>query len=343
MNTLSDLATGKYLEVNDSFCRVSEFSREDVIGKTAIELGWISKDERMRMVQELQQTGRVNGMELALRSKNGQNIIARYWGTVIRSTEGDKLFSAAEDITERKQADYLFRESEKKYRVLIDNLSAGVLVHNADTSVILVNEAAASLLGLSEDQMLGKTAVDPYRCFLHENGAPMLPKDYPVNQAIASTAGVHNLTVGVQRPDRAEPVWLLCNATPMHDEMDNIVQVVVTFIDITERKQAETLSRESEKLRESEHAVALEAQHQAGLAALNLMEDALAARARAEAAAATLDKQLDELRRWQQVTLGREGRILTMKQEVNSLLAELGQPLRYSSAADAEAEKRALP
>ena len=72
------------------------------------------------------------------------------------------------------------------------------------------------------------------------------------------------------------------------------------------------------------------------------MEDAVAARTRAEAAA-TLDQQLDELRRWQQVTLGRESRILTIKQEVNSLLAELGQPPRYSSAADAEAEKRALP
>ncbi len=344
MNTLSDLATGKYLEVNDSFCRISEFSREEAVGKTAIELGWISKDERMRMVHEMQQTGWVNGMELTLRSKNGQNIIGRYWGTVIRSTQGgDKLFSAAEDITERKQADYLFRESEQKYRVLLNNLSAGVVVHNADTSVLLANATAGSLLGLTEEQILGKTAMDPYWCFLHDDGAPMPLKDYPVNQVLTSGAGVHNQIVGVQRPDRAEPRWLLCNASPMRDETDNIVQVVVTFIDITERKQAEAHSRESEQRRESEHAAALEAQRLAGLAALNLMEDAVAARARAEAAAATLDQQLVELRRWQQVTLGREGRILAVKQEVNSLLAELGQPPRYTSTVDAEAEQRALP
>ena len=205
MNSLSDLATGKYLEVNDSFCRVSEFSREEAVGKTAIELGWISKDERMRMVQELQQTGSVNGMELVLQSKNGREIIGRYWGAVIRSTQGDKLFSAAEDITERKQA--------------------------------------------------------------------------------------------------------------------------------------EARSHESEDRRISEQAAALEAQRQAGLATLNLMADAIAARTRAEAMTATLDKQLDELRRWQQVTLGREGRVLAMKQEVNSLLAELGQPPRYPSAAEAEPEK----
>jgi hypothetical protein len=54
---------------------------------------------------------------------------------------------------------------------------------------------------------------------------------------------------------------------------------------------------------------------------------------------ATLSKQLDELHRWQQLTLGREGRILAMKQEVNSLLAESGQQARYASAADAETPK----
>jgi PAS domain S-box-containing protein len=248
MHSLSDLSTGKYLEVNDSFCRVSKFSREEAVGKTAIELGWISKDERTRMMQEVLQAGCVNGMELALRNKNGQNIISRYWGTVIHGTQGDKLFSAAEDITERKQAGQLFRESEKKYRSLVNNLSAGVVVHNADTSVLLANAAAASLLGLSEEQILGMTATDPYWCFLYANGAPMLLKDFPVNQAMASKTGIHDWTFGVKRADRAEPLWLLCNASQIRDEMDNLVQVVVTFIDITERKRAEVMVRESEQL-----------------------------------------------------------------------------------------------
>ena len=343
MNSLSDLSTGKYVEVNDSFCRISQFSREEVIGKTAIELGWIGKDERMRMIQEIQQTGWANGMELALRRKDGQNIIGRYWGTVIRSSQGDKLFSAAEDITERKQIDDLLRESEKKYRALLGNLSAGVVVHSADTSVLIANEAATSLLGLSHEQILGKAAVDPYWSFLHEDGTPMPLKEYPVNQVIASNAGIHNWVVGVQRADHADPLWLLCNATPMRDEKDNVSHVVVTFIDITDRKQADTQRLESEQLREREHAAALETQRQASAEMMKLMEASVAARRRSESANETLDKQLDELRRWQQVTLGREGRILTMKQEVNSLLAELGQPPRYSSLTDSEAAKPTLP
>ena len=109
--------------------------------------------------------------------------------------------------------------------------------------------------------------------------------------------------------------------------------------DITERKQAEARSYESENRRLSEQAAALEAERRAGLAALHLMEDAVSARTRAETMTATLAKQLDELHRWQQLTLGREGRILAMKQEVNSLLAESGQQARYASAADAETPK----
>ena len=53
---------------------------------------------------------------------------------------------------------------------------------------------------------------------------------------------------------------------------------------------------------------------------------------------AQLLEQLDELRRWQQATLGREGRVLEMKKEVNHLLAAQGQPPRYPSAADGEPE-----
>lgn len=64
--------------------------------------------------------------------------------------------------------------------------------------------------------------------------------------------------------------------------------------------------------------------------------DSYASIAERKRAEAKMAEQLDELRRWQQVTLGREGRVMAMKKEVNSLLAELGQPPRYPSAAEAE-------
>lgn len=108
--SISDLSTGKYREVNESFCAVSGFGREEVIGRTSLELGWVSAEGRARMMDELRRTEKVTGMELGLRRKDGREIFARYWGDVIRSAEGDTLFSAAEDITERRRAEALAKE-----------------------------------------------------------------------------------------------------------------------------------------------------------------------------------------------------------------------------------------
>ena len=104
LKTISDLATGKYIEVNDSFCRVSEFSREEAIGKTSIELGWLSAEDRVKLAKELEQ-GTAIGLELALHSKTGKIINCRYSGNVIKTAKGNILFSTAENITEQKQSE----------------------------------------------------------------------------------------------------------------------------------------------------------------------------------------------------------------------------------------------
>lgn len=51
--TISDLSTGKYL--NEHFCTVSEFSREEAIDKTSIELGWFGAEDQVRLMYELKQ------------------------------------------------------------------------------------------------------------------------------------------------------------------------------------------------------------------------------------------------------------------------------------------------
>jgi diguanylate cyclase (GGDEF)-like protein/PAS domain S-box-containing protein len=143
------------------------------------------------------------------------------------------------DVTERYRTELALLNSEQSYRSLLDNLSSGVVVHAPDTSILLSNPMAATLLGLTRDQLLGKTAMDPEWCFLDDDGTLMPTKDYPVNRVLDSGERLQNYVVGVRRSDRSEPTWMLCNAYPMHDANGNILQVVVTFTDITVRKQAE--------------------------------------------------------------------------------------------------------
>ena len=143
--------------------------------------------------------------------------------------------------------------SVAQYRELIENLHAGLVVHAADTSIILCNGTSAELLGLTMDQMRGKTAIDPAWCFLDMANEPMPLEDYPVNKVIATRAPLRNLVVGINRPLTADLVWVLCNAYPVLDAAGDLQQVVVTFIDISDQRRAEEDKRRlEEQLRQTQ-------------------------------------------------------------------------------------------
>jgi len=149
------------------------------------------------------------------------------------------LRGMAQDISERKEKEKALRDSETKYRMLVDNLSAGVVVHAADSSIIFSNPMASTLLGLSNEQMLGKAVIDPAWCFMQENGSPLPLEGYPVNQVLNTGKPLSGFTLGVCRHDLSEPLWVLCNAYPIENSEGLLQQVVVVFSDITNLKKAE--------------------------------------------------------------------------------------------------------
>ena len=153
----------------------------------------------------------------------------------------------ARDITETKKAEEALRESEEWYRSIIHKIQAAIVVHDADTRIIASNSKAQELLGLTEDQMLRKTATDPDWKFLNADGEIMSLKEYPVNQVLATRQPLRDLTVSIYRPNKVDRVWVLVNADPVFDHKENIQQVIVTFMDITEGRRAEEALRKSEE------------------------------------------------------------------------------------------------
>jgi PAS domain S-box-containing protein len=147
------------------------------------------------------------------------------------------------DITQRKRADDAVRASEAKYRSLIQKLQTAVVVHAADTRIVTCNSAAQALLGLTEDQLIGRTAIDPDWHFFREDGTVMPLDEYPVNRVVATRQPLRNFMVGVRRPGGLDDVWAMVNANPVLGNDGDIDEVVVTFIDVTERL------RDQEKIR----------------------------------------------------------------------------------------------
>jgi PAS domain S-box-containing protein len=145
-----------------------------------------------------------------------------------------------EDITQRKKAETTLMESEKKYRNLVSDMQVGILIQGPQAEIIMSNAKALEFLGLSEDQLLGKTSFDPDWNVIHEDGTPFPGPAHPVPQAIASRSAVRDVIMGVYRPGKEDRIWLLVCAEPQMNQDGSVQQVICTFIDISKRKNAES-------------------------------------------------------------------------------------------------------
>ncbi len=143
------------------------------------------------------------------------------------------------DITKSKEADSALFKSEERYRGLLNNLDAGIVVHAPDTRIIVNNNKASELLGLTDDQMKGLTAIDPTWKFLNEDSSIMTFENYPVNQIVTTKQAIKNFTAGVHRSTLDDTVWLLVNGYPELNLEGKITEIVISFMDITEQKVME--------------------------------------------------------------------------------------------------------
>ena len=163
-------------------------------------------------------------------------------GNVVKRDVNQKpviLSGTNTDISERKKIEAVLKENEEKYRNLIKDMQVGVLLQGPNAEILMSNPKALELLGLSEDQLLGKTSFDPDWNVIHEDGTAFPGETHPVPQAIATRLSVNNVVMGVYHPINKERKWLLVDAVPEIDNTGRIIHVVCTFNDISDRKKTE--------------------------------------------------------------------------------------------------------
>ena len=131
------------------------------------------------------------------------------------------------------------QQFESLLTLLVHHLHAGVVIFAPDTRFLFVNNHASKLMGLAMDQLVGKTAFGPDWTFLREDGTLMPVEEFPVHRVLSTHQPIQDLVVGIDRPDTCDRVWTLVNAFPEFPGQENSGRIVVTFIDITERKRAE--------------------------------------------------------------------------------------------------------
>jgi PAS domain S-box-containing protein len=134
---------------------------------------------------------------------------------------------------------------------LFQTMSLGVVYQNEYGKIIQANPAAEKILGLTLDEMMGRTSSDPRWRSIREDGSDFPGEEHPAMVALKTKKKVRNVVMGVYDPKKDANRWINVNAIPQFKDKDKEpYQVYTTFDDITERKNAEKLVEQSLKEKE---------------------------------------------------------------------------------------------
>lgn len=139
--TISTRAEGRYLDINDQFLRMTGYRREEVVGRTVNELNvWLEPLERTAMIQQLAETGRVEGFEAKLGTRSGDIRIAIVSAELIDLDGQSCVLAINHDVTEGKRLEEQFRQAQKMEAV---GRLAGGIAHD-------FNNMLSVIMGYSE-------------------------------------------------------------------------------------------------------------------------------------------------------------------------------------------------
>ncbi|CAN5597020.1 hypothetical protein BH10ACT1_BH10ACT1_17640 [soil metagenome] len=172
----------------------------------------------------------------------------REFDDVQRQVLADLAALVEEEFTRERSEAVLDRlhHSEQLKTSILDALTEGLVLHDVDGVILECNPAAMRLLGLSADELIGRTPKDPGWRAVHADGSPWPGEEHPAMVCLASGERMSSEVMGVHRPD-GTLVWLAVSAAPtLTPEGER--RVVATFVDITDRRRLEASLSMSEEV-----------------------------------------------------------------------------------------------
>jgi PAS domain S-box-containing protein len=165
----------------------------------------------------------------------------------LRDPQGDIIgtFGIARDIARRKRAEEALHRSEERYRSVIAAMQDGILLLDADGSIRSSNAAAERILGLSAEQLMGRTPHDPRWRAIHEDGSPFPGELHPPMVTLRTGRPCTDVVMGVHKPD-GTLTWITVNAQPLFEaDGRTLGGVVASFEDVTEHRRTRDLLRQT--------------------------------------------------------------------------------------------------
>jgi PAS domain S-box-containing protein len=238
-NSIITFQEGRILKINDAFLGIIGYRRAELIGKSAADLLWRSADERRKTTRLLRENRAAHDQEATLYTKTGDALVMWFSAVLIEFGDETCVLVAASDI----------RESEQRYRAIVDAAREGIWVIDAAAQSTYLNQRMAQMLGYTVEEMLGRSIYD----FLD-------PADHQGAQGCFTA-----LPEGGQaqhdyrfRHKGGATIWTICATSPMFNNPGQFTGALVMVSDITARKRAE---QERDEVLAREKAARIEAEH----------------------------------------------------------------------------------
>ena len=159
--TLVSATDGIFIDVNDTYVRSTGYSRDEVIGRTAEELGiFADKNEYEHFVSSVRRLRGVKGIEQKCRVKSGEVRTCSFSSAIILMGNAPYILSSIEDVTERKSAVIALKESEEKFRSLVE--TSPDIIWETDPQGIFryVSPRVQAVMGYTPEEIIGRSITD---------------------------------------------------------------------------------------------------------------------------------------------------------------------------------------
>jgi len=248
------LEDGRFIDVNDAFLASMGFERDEVIGRTALELGiWANPGDRKQLLETMRLNKSCRNMEAQYRTKDGRLRWALLSVSAIELDGLPCILSVTRDITDAKAAEQrlaaaqeALRESEARYRSTFEQAAIGIVHASFDGRILLCNARFAAILGYGAGELSG---INVQQVTAEEDR----PANIEAMQRLLDDATVNeSLEKRYLRKD-GSPTWVTVTLSIQRDGGGRALHFIAVVEDINARKTAEDkLAAAQEALRGSE-------------------------------------------------------------------------------------------
>ncbi len=219
----------RFISFNESYEKITGLSREDILGKTVLEVLPNTEKYWIEIFGRVALTGKEDRFE------NYSAALGRYFSTVVYSPKIGQFAVIVDDITDRKAMEKQIFNEKEQFKTTLLSVGDGVISVDAQGKVLILNQIAEKLTGWTQEEAQGKSIEEVFHIINELTGKR---RDNPVQKVLDNDEIIEldNHTILISKDGTKRPIE--DSAAPIKDAQGNLTGVVLVFRDFSEKKKS---------------------------------------------------------------------------------------------------------